>query len=318
MVPKKKPKIDYIDTDVAYLVGMITARGTFHQEQDVRRLIIQFPYRHDAMTPLPNSQLNTLDRETALRLSLDSIRSRVNELLEVNLRVNRREHEVSLSAVFSKETMGWRNLRLITGGKSNYLGFEVPEVIFDSEFNIQKEFLRGFVDTSCDPSYSDRDQGERQRIVIQVQYGNWLLPIQLCRLLQENLDIPVSHILWGHPNIRSPGGGSSWAKETRIRVIAEAFEPIGFNFEYKQRMLEEMVLFNRENGYPEPKRCNPKIKKLRKGQRKQHHQDEDSDKLPEFLRSRHFNSYYKLCCAVGCKQGRKGAQREFFDLGEES
>jgi len=62
-ISEKKNNFDYIDTDVAYLVGMIVARGAFHQDGDVRRLVIQFPYRHDAMTPVPGSQISG-DRET--------------------------------------------------------------------------------------------------------------------------------------------------------------------------------------------------------------------------------------------------------------
>jgi len=310
----KKPNFDYIDADVAYLVGMIVARGPFHQDGDVRRLVIQFPYRHDAMTPVPGSQINT-DRETALRLSLDSIRARISELLEVNLRVERKAHEVSLYAVFPRETIGWRDLRFITGGKSKYLEFEVPQIIFDSDSDIQREFLRGIADTSSELSYSDRDQSQRQRIVIQVQFGNWILPIQLCKLLQEHLNVPVSNILWGHPNLRTPSGGSGWTKESRIRIFAEAFEPIGFYFEYKQRIFEEMVRFNKERGDPRPKVCNPKTKKLRG--RKPRHEDECSQRLPELLCRKHFNSYYKICRALGCKQGKKGPQRELFSVGEE-
>lgn len=310
----KKLSFDYIDTDVAYLVGMITARGAFHQDGDVRRLVIQFPYRHEAMTPVPGSQID-IDRETALRLSLGDIRARITELLEVDLREERKAHEVSLCAVFPRESIGWRNLRLITGRKSNYLEFEVPGVIFDSESSIQKEFLRGVADTSCEPSYADRDQGQRQRIVIQVQFGNWLLPIQLCRLLQANLGVPVSNILWGHPNLRAPSGGTNWAKETRIRIFAEAFERIGFYFRYKQTVFEEMVQFNRQRGDPDPKPCNPKTKTLRG--RKPRHKDEVSQKLPECLRGRHFSSYYKICTMLGCKQGKRGPQRELFSVGEE-
>lgn len=231
------------------------------------------------------------------------------------MRVERKAHEISLSAVFPRETIGWRDLRFITDRKSNYLEFDVPEIIFDSEADIQKEFVRGIADTSCEPSYADRDQSQRQRIVIQVQFGNWILPIRLCKLLQEHLNIPVSNILWGHPNLRAPSGGSGWAKETRIRIFAEAFEPIGFYFDHKQRVFEEMVKFNRERGDPRPKACNPKAKKLRG--RKQRHKDESSERLPESLRGRHFNNYYKICRALGCKQGKKGPQQELFNVGDE-
>lgn len=240
-----KAQFDYIDPDVAYLIGMIVARGSFYQEGDIRRLVIQFPYRLDTMTTVPGSRIN-LDRETSLQIGLDNIRDRISELLEVNLKIHKKAHEVSLNAVFPRETIGWRDLRFITCKKSNYLDFEVPQIIYESDVDIQKEFLRGIADTSCEPSYADRDQADRQRIVIQVQFGNWLLPIQLCKLLQECLGIPVSNILWGHPNLRAPKGGSSWSKETRIRIFAESFVPIGFNFEYKQRLLEEMVKYNQK------------------------------------------------------------------------
>ncbi|MFZ2146938.1 MAG: hypothetical protein WAV28_06935 [Sedimentisphaerales bacterium] len=254
-----KAQFDYIDPDVAYLIGMIVARGSFQQDNDIRRLVIQFPYR---LTTVPGSR-NKLDRQTSLQVSLDNIRDRISELLEVNLKVVKKAHEVSLNAVFPRETIGWRDLRYITGKKSDFRDFEVPQVIYESDSDIQKEFLRGIADTSCEPNYADADQSGRQRIVIQVQFGNWLLPIQLCKLLQENLSIPVSHILWGHPNIRAPRGDQPWAKETRIRIFAEAFVPIGFNFEYKQNIFEEMVKCNQSKVYSSPKPCNPKIKKLR-------------------------------------------------------
>jgi len=308
-----KAQFDYIDPDVAYLLGMIVARGSFHQDGDIRRLVIQFPYRHEAMTPVPGSKIN-LVRENALKLSLASINARISELLEVNLRVQIKAREISLHAVFPRETIGWRDLRYITNGKFNYQEFEVPQIIYDSDTNIQKEFLRGIADTSCEPSYADRDQGDRQRIVIQVQFGNWLLPIQLCKLLQECLGIPVSNILWGHPNLRAPTGGGSWAKETRIRIYADSFVPIGFYFDYKQKIFEEMVEYNQNQNFNLPKPCNPKTKKLRG--RKPRHDDEQSERLPEALRRR-FNRYYQICMALGCKQGKKGPQRELFQAGEE-
>ena len=48
-------QVDYLDPDVAYLVGMIVGRGSFQQERDIRRLTIRFPYRLSTMTTLPGS-----------------------------------------------------------------------------------------------------------------------------------------------------------------------------------------------------------------------------------------------------------------------
>lgn len=48
-------KQDYLDNDVAYLLGMIMMRGTFHVDGDIRRLIIQFPYKNVQVKSVPNS-----------------------------------------------------------------------------------------------------------------------------------------------------------------------------------------------------------------------------------------------------------------------
>ena len=220
---------DYLDNDVAYLLGMILMRGTFHVERDIRRLIIQFPYKSLEVKGITGKK-QEIDKETFIRLSLDATRNRIQELLEVDLQTTKHNREVQLVAVFTRNTMAWRNLRTLLNNKNSYLEFEIPQVIFEAPEDIQKDFLRGIADTASNPNKADLDQLGAQRIVIEFQHGNWVLPIQLCRLLQENLGIKVSHILWGHPNIRSPwdeSKGKSWAKEHRMRIFAGDFAPIG-------------------------------------------------------------------------------------------
>ena len=113
--------LDYIDPDVAYLLGLILARGEFQVEGDTRRLIVMFPYRQ---TSLPGAVPGSHDRETAIRLGLDKIRNRIQELLESTVSIERGEHVVTLKAVFTRNTIGWRDLRYLTGGKVHYTQFE--------------------------------------------------------------------------------------------------------------------------------------------------------------------------------------------------
>ncbi|MBI4823611.1 MAG: hypothetical protein HY805_05215 [Nitrospirae bacterium] len=75
--------MDYMDNDVAYLLGMIMVRGSFHVERDVKRLLIHFPYQLMEVKGLPDSKLK-FNQETEIRLNLDDVRKRINELLEVN------------------------------------------------------------------------------------------------------------------------------------------------------------------------------------------------------------------------------------------
>jgi len=304
---------DYLDNDVAYLLGLILIRGAFHIEGDIRRLIIQFPYKSLEVKTLPGSKMK-IDKETAIRLSLDQVRNRIQELLGVDVQINRSKNEVDLVAVFVKNTMAWRNLITLFNNKRSYLEFSVPEIIFSAPQDIQKDFVRGIADSSSTPSPSDVGRIGEQRVVIEFPHKNWGLPVQLCRLLQENLGVKVNHILWGHPNVRTPNQKDSknWPKEHRMRILPNDFISIGYNFDYKQKLFEELVEWNNKHQLcPETKFCNPKIKKVR-GSPKPKHKEEKSRELPECLR-KHFNAYFQICRALGCEQGKPSNQFEMFE-----
>jgi hypothetical protein len=303
---------DYMDNDVAYLLGMIMVRGTFHIERDVKRLIIHFPYHLMEVKGLPNSKLK-FNQENEIRLSLDDVRRRINELLEVNVDIEKTGSEIVLKAIFTKNTMSWRNLMFLCNNKSSYNDFVIPKVMFEMPKDIQKEFVRGIADAAASPSYSDRDQAGLQRIVIQFQNSNWFLPIQVCKLLQENLNVNVQHILWGHPNVRTPNrkSGETWAKEHRLRIYAEDFKTIGFNFKYKQMIFKELVEYNQKIRKNATKPCNPKVKVPKS--KKPKHPDEKSERLPSCLRGKHFDSWFQICQALGCLQGKPSSQTETAD-----
>jgi hypothetical protein len=297
---------DYLDPDVAYLLGLITARGKFHVEGDVRRLVVNFPYRLFEAKPPEGSELH-FDIPTQMRLCLDDVRSRINELLEVNVSIMVARRNTQLVAVFTKNTMSWRNLTTLLQQKDSFQEFEVPPVIYQAPRDIQLEYARGFADASATPSHSDYVQYAKtlpklHRVVLQIQHDNWLLPLQICRLLQVHLNVHVQGILWGHPNLRdSSNRGKQWAKEHRIRVFAEDFLPVGFHFPFKQQILEAMAEINRQQEHASTHECNPLARHRTKI--KPRHKAEKSKSLPAALRGKHFNHYSEICLALGCTQG---------------
>jgi hypothetical protein len=232
--------------------------------------------------------------------------------LETTVNIERAEHSVTLKAVFTRNTIGWRDLRYLTGGKNHYTEFQLPDFAFDLDQGMVVELMRGFADATSDPNPADHDQGGRQRVVLQVQFGNWKLPLQICRLLQCNLNVPVSHILWGHPNLRAPESRGNWAKETRIRIYAEDFEPVGYYFRNKQEVFLELLRLNRQLARMGGKKCNPKIKRVRGDARKPRHRDEKDPRLPAELHGRHVDAYFQICRRLGCSQGKKSPQLEIF------
>lgn len=302
---------DYLDPDVAYLLGLITVRGQFYVEGDIRRVVVNFPYRLFAANPPEGSNLR-FHVPTEMRLCLDDVRNRINELLEVNVSIVPTKFNTQLVAVFTKNTMSWRNLTTLLKHRSSYHEFEVPQVIFETPREIQLEYARGLADASATPTHSDYVQygagsPKLHRIVLQVNHDNWVLPTQICRLLQVCLQVPVQHILWGHPNLRDPKNkGKQWAKEHRIRIYAEDFLPVGFHFPFKQKILEAMAEINLRKRHTVAHECNPlaqhRIKK------KGRHKDERSKHLPETLRRKHFDAYFQICTALGCSQGEPSNQ----------
>jgi len=298
--------LDYLDEDVAYLLGLIIARGTFVDEGGVKRLIITFPFRNlEAI-----GRDKRFDQRQSLLASLHPVRERLSELSGVEPRVVGRADEIDVVFEFAKNTMFWRNLRLLTGNRTNHYEFEVPEEVFKVKESVQKEFIRGYADVAGSARWANRDQNDRARIYLDVLNRNWKLPVQLCRLLQDHLSIPVNTIDWGHPNMRDPelkdynsGRRGSWAREHQIKIYAEAFEKAGFYIEHKQEILNELADYNKKTFDKYPDFCRPSEKRVRKP--KMVHPEENSDKLPERIRGKHFDAYWQICCYMGCCRCRE-------------
>lgn len=299
---------DYMDEDVAYLVGLILVRGTFYEEKDIKRLIIEFPYKSLEAKGIEMSY----NQESALELFVNRIRDRINELLEVNVNVENLRNQVVLNAIFTKNTMSWRNLQLIVEGKKHYSKFCLNPMFYDVENSIKKELIRGIADATGFIRPSNAYFG-RHRIYLEINNANWHIPIQICKLLQET-GVGVQLIQWGHPNVREPNEidvkpeNSTWAREHQIKIFVEEFESVGFYASHKQKILEELIKFNKTNFDTSHKKCNPLQKGVR--QIKPTHPCEGHEKIPLEVRNKHFNAYWELCRALGCTQGVPSPQLE--------
>src|SRR4051812_24557747 len=109
------PLDDYLDADVAYLLGLIVGRGTI-TEAPVRQVIIDFPYSSLTVQGL----IKEYDQETAIRLGLESIRERLLDLIATDIRTVKLEHSVRLVASFQRPSMMWRNILYILNNATSY------------------------------------------------------------------------------------------------------------------------------------------------------------------------------------------------------
>ena len=297
----KKPFLDYIDPDVAYFIGLVTARGEISDSGRVKRISIEFPFRNLKVEGVKKK----IAQKDQILLSLDHVINRVNELADVNLRKDESERSVYLIIETLKNTMFLRNIKMLMKERTSYYEFEVPGQVFESDESIKKEFIRGFADVAGSARWANRNRWGKCRVYLDVLNSplNWRLPIQICHLLQDHLKIPVDVIQWGHPNTRDPslkeynkGRKDAWAREHQIKVFADDFEKIGFYMSHKQEILEELAEYNREKGFEKAKFCKPPKRKKNKPK----HPSENSEKLPKEIRGKHYDSYWQICTDVGC------------------
>ena len=294
-------QIDYIDADVAYLLGLITARGELSESSGVKQIRIEFPYQSLHVEGISG----TFDTNTSIRLGLQQIQERILEVTGADVAIVSGENSVTLVIRFLRNTMVWRNIMMHTQEHTSYKHFGVPEIFFAPSVlkEWKLEYLKGFADVAGNVRKANRyiDNTNRVRLDVLNYPTNWDMPVQLCTLLEEHLYTPVQLITWGHPNM-----GRDF-REHQINIFAVPFGNIGFTLPHKQSILEEFIEQDKKN---HPRRTyNPCIgrKKLRK--RKQKDSRETSEKLDARLNGRHFNAYWQICKKLGCPRTPKILQQ---------
>lgn len=302
--------IGYLDQDVSYLLGMPVARGELSSSENVHRLVVHFP--KGAL--IAEGETLHFDTEKEIRLGIEKIRERLLELLDGDIRTVDAGDSWNLVARFTRFTMAWRNIQLLLEDRTSFHNFRVPQIFFDPDTPIdyKLEFVKGYADVAGNIRPANRDQAGRHRVRLDTlnHATNWNLPVQLCLLLQGHLNVPVPNVVWGHPNL-----GREW-REHQLNIYAEDFLSVGFYFDYKQAVLEELAQSNL-------KRFNARVRgcpgERRVSQIKIADQEEqNSDRLPSELVGMHFNGYWQICRALGCPRRPDPSEQIAFDFEAES
>ncbi len=285
--------LDYLDGDVAYLIGMIIGRGTIVEKEDRWVVKIEFPF--------VNPELEDYNQFSGFVTSVFThtfprLKSLLGEAVDVSVLPERRvQFTISLPA----SHIAVRNLKQILEGRFDYSQFSVPSVIWNAPNDIVCEFVRGFADVAGNIRRSNRDRSGLHRVYLDVLGSNWTLPVQICDLLQHKLQVPIHHILWGHPNLRDPKAKDqtfAW-REHQIRIYAHDFLRVGFYIDHKQSVLKVLA---DENLQREGERRSDFCSGYRRFRSKTNHPAENDKKLPDYLRGKHFDAYWQICAECGC------------------
>lgn len=281
-----------MDDDVAYLLGMLVARGELSSSENVHRLVVHFPKG----TLLAEGENLHFDTEKEIRLGIEKIRERLLELLDGDIRTVDASDSLDLVVRFTRRTMAWRNLESLLDHRTSFQHFDIPQLFFNPEtpLTCKREFVKGYADVAGNIRRANADQAGRHRLRLDtLNYStNWKVPVRLCLLLQEQLAVPVPNIVWGHPNL-----GRHW-REHQLNIYPEDFLAVGFYFDYKQAVLEELAnsnlarFSNRVRGCPGARRV---------ARHKEVEAEENNVmRLPSELVGHHFDGYWQICKALGC------------------
>ena len=284
-----------MNTDKAYLLGLVIGGGDFGNTEDVLR--IRLPYnKWGSYTDNP---------KRAGEIARD-ILQQVGQMFRAvyNLSV---QYETTPSGTWVILCEG--DNTLLKEDLNNYGiscegeirgNADIEKLITDLvDDNLKRRFIAGLADTIGSMAKSQRRfSDEHQIISIEIKGYNYKFVCDLCGLLYDINCIP-DQVNWNHPNIHchSDPYYKQWNKGFKLRILLDQYASFGaFAFKTKAES-------SNENRKLQNKTHNAKKCEERKINIKQStvHPAENDYRLPEQIRGGHYIHFRHFCAVMGCK-----------------
>ncbi len=295
-----------MNTDKAYLFGLIIGGGVFGNAEDYFR--IRLPYKQWGSYEINPKRASDISRDILVFLS-PLFRNIYN--LTINYQASSGGIwyilcEGDLSDLISDlQSFGIE----CEGDLRNHVSIKkIVEALVDD--NLKRRFIAGLADTigSTNPNHR-RFTNEVQILSFELKGFNFSFVCELCRLLYSINCLP-DQILWNHPNFHCANNPyyKQWNKGFKLRVQIDQYEKFGaVAFKTKAKSLKE----NRDlqqyvhTVVPCPER---EIKAAKSCV----HPGEDDKRLPECIRGGHYLHNRHVCAVLGCEHAPYKAVKELF------
>jgi hypothetical protein len=318
-----------INSNEAYLLGLLYGKGSISESNNRVQLIFKIKFRKPSVDSVRTDNIHHIPKHEISR-SIESVLLYDFQILKDTLK---NQWDIDSSIIINRtEADVWNKKEVIL--KSDFINknhirlceiFNVTElnheILFDfpDHLNIEDDrqlslgFVQGVCDAACLPptnASSSYGSSGNARIQIEPSQSRWTLPINLCRIFQLGLNIPVNNINWGHPQIRT-----SWKHQNHQFRVSLKDVPTYYNLfrlNFKQNFYND--LYNKSNvefvdDY-ENRKC-PLKKRVKEGEiitieRKTDSDDLSNDLLHENLKDIDINVSGKksiiVCRLLGCTQ----------------
>lgn len=285
-----------MDTDRAYLLGLVIGGGIFGNTEDVFRIRLPFrqwgsyidnPQRAGQISQDVMKVVSPLLRAIyGLTISYDTSESGAwNILCEGDLTSLKNELE---------------NYGIICEGevrKSANINNIIPRLI---DNNLKRRFIAGLADTIGSTRSSHRRfNNDKQMISFEISGFCFNFVCSLCKLLHSIKCYP-DQVLWNHPNFHCSQNpyDSKWKKGFKLRVYLDQYDKFGaFAFSSKvQSLKQNKALETIENkGIP----C--ETREIKAPSITCVHNDENSILLPPEIRGGHYLHNRHICAVLNCQ-----------------
>lgn len=287
-----------MNTEMAYLLGMILGNGEIQRDNTETRVTIDIPHKN-----LYTDDLK--DVRVYVKASTVDIRSIVEPLIGHILTVTQTKRSTVMTFVKPNDEYITREILRFIGGGKHHSTMRMNPDLFSITADEKKALLRGIADVTGYIRKSNIAYGQdgAHRVYIEIP-GNWYMVIDIANMLKY-VDVPVQTIDFGHPNFRdgelkkyNQGKLYFWKKEHQVKIFANEFLPIGFNIKHKQEALEKYSDELLE--FIDPVKTHKFYwEKPIKRKTRPSHPHESDEYLPVEIRGKHFDSWTDLARLLG-------------------
>lgn len=296
-----------INTDKAYLLGLIIGGGFFGNAEDYFQ--IKLPYKKWG---------SIIDNPQRAGAIAKDIVSKVNAMFRAiyNLSVqyeatDKGNWTILCEGDISELKKDLQNLGIECEGELRGNVDLQPIIDLLADDNLKRRFVAGLADTIGSMAKSQRRfSDEHQIISFEIKGYNFKFVCDLCRLLYSIKTIP-DQINWNHPNIHCSSNPyyKQWNKGFKLRILLDQYAQYGsFSFRTKAESSQENRKLQKETH--NAGKCETRALSISASCV---HPAEKDERLPEVIRDGHYIHCKHFCAVLGCEHAPYSLLQPYFD-----
>ena len=285
-----------MDTDKAYILGLVIGGGIWGNEEDVFRIKLSFrQWGSYAKHPERASEIS----RDVMKMVSPLFRGIYNISVSYDTDVSGEWNILCEGDVASLKKDLQKYGIICEGEIKKFVNItKIIEELVDD--NLKRRFIAGLADTIGSTKESHRRFNDNKQMVsFEISGFNFQFVCSLCKLLHSIKCYP-DQILWNHPNFHSGHNpyNKKWKKGFKLRVSLDQYEKFGaFAFSSKVLSARENISMETERNEANP--CSDR--KIKQPSISCVHRDENSTLLPYPIRGGHYLHNRHICAVMNCE-----------------